>query len=386
MNQIKINTVNLRTANKLFAVFYNERTPLYVWGKPSTAKTSSIKQFAMQKAKELGERYSEEEFGEGIFTCKTITLSQMDSPDLRGMPCVSVDKNGKEVTKFIPTEELPREGHGILLFDELNNGDETTLKAAYQIILDGAYGNLPVVKDKDGKDAFWRVAASNTEDDFCNTTPLPLALLRRFSHILVEPDAEEVINYFISQNEDSRVIGYLKAYPTDLFPKEWDEKLLLNKANPFPSQWQNVSKLIKNLKNNDLIIMDIVSSCVGQGVAGKFVAFIKTANKINWVNLYKNTTEEMQKLKKDEQRVSLMYALMSEVAMAWKLSKPVKDGNKTIKFNDKIVIDVILELEKELQLAFMSMLNTINKRKFITLASEDKKLNEVLKDLGNLIY
>jgi hypothetical protein len=94
----------------------------------------------------------------------------------------------------------------------------------------------------------------------------------------------------------------------------------------------------------------------------------------------------MQKLKKDEQRVSLMYALMSEVAMAWKLSKPVKDGNKTIKFNDKIVIDVILELEKELQLAFMSMLNTINKRKFITLASEDKKLNEVLKDLGNLIY
>lgn len=397
MSEIKINTINLKTANKLTEIFYNNRVPLFLWGKPSTAKTSSMRQFAIKKAAELNLEYSEEYFGEKFFTFKTITLSQMDSPDLRGMPVISVDKNGQEVTRFIPTEELPRTkgARGILFFDELNNGDETTVKASYQIILEGSYGNLPCLKIEDkndpdfGKDAFWRVAASNTEDDFCNTTPMPLALLRRFSHVEVMPTSEEVINYFIDQEEDVRVIAYLQTYNNDLFPVEWNEKLLIKKSNPFPSQWQRISKMINGLseKNDSSLINEIVSSCVGSGIASKFLAFIKVANKINWDEIYTNTKQEVIRLQKDpEEKISLMYSLLSDLAVRWKNNTPIKVAGKTVKMNDNIIMDTILNIEKEMQIAFIKILKQSNSTKFFKFATDNDKLQkEVLQVIGELL-
>lgn len=397
MSEIKINTINLKTANKLTEIFYNNRVPLFLWGKPSTAKTSSMRQFAMKKAAELNLEYSEEYFGEKFFTFKTITLSQMDSPDLRGMPVISIDKNGQEVTRFIPTEELPRTkgARGILFFDELNNGDETTVKASYQIILEGSYGNLPCLKIEDkndpdfGKDAFWRVAASNTEDDFCNTTPMPLALLRRFSHVEVMPTSEEVINYFIDQEEDVRVIAYLQTYNNDLFPVEWNEKLLIKKSNPFPSQWQRISKMINGLseKNDSSLINEIVSSCVGSGIASKFLAFIKVANKINWDEIYTNTKQEVIRLQKDpEEKISLMYSLLADLAVRWKNNTPIKVAGKTVKMNDNIIMDTILNIEKEMQIAFIKILKQSNSTKFFKFATDNDKLQkEVLQVIGELL-
>lgn len=397
MSEIKINTINLKTANKLTEIFYNNRVPLFLWGKPSTAKTSSMRQFAMKKAAELNLEYSEEYFGEKFFTFKTITLSQMDSPDLRGMPVISIDKNGQEVTRFIPTEELPRTkgARGILFFDELNNGDETTVKASYQIILEGSYGNLPCLKIEDkndpdfGKDAFWRVAASNTEDDFCNTTPMPLALLRRFSHVEVMPTSEEVINYFIDQEEDVRVIAYLQTYNNDLFPVEWNEKLLIKKSNPFPSQWQRISKMINGLseKNDSSLINEIVSSCVGSGIASKFLAFIKVANKINWDEIYTNTKQEVIRLQKDpEEKISLMYSLLADLAVRWKNNTSIKVAGKTVKMNDNIIMDTILNIEKEMQIAFIKILKQSNSTKFFKFATDNDKLQkEVLQVIGELL-
>lgn len=397
MSEIKINTINLKTANKLTEIFYNNRVPLFLWGKPSTAKTSSMRQFAIKKAAELNLEYSEEYFGEKFFTFKTITLSQMDSPDLRGMPVISIDKNGQEVTRFIPTEELPRTkgARGILFFDELNNGDETTVKASYQIILEGSYGNLPCLKIEDkndpdfGKDAFWRVAASNTEDDFCNTTPMPLALLRRFSHVEVMPTSEEVINYFIDQEEDVRVIAYLQTYNNDLFPVEWNEKLLIKKSNPFPSQWQRISKMINGLseKNDSSLINEIVSSCVGSGIASKFLAFIKVANKINWDEIYTNTKQEVIRLQKDpEEKISLMYSLLADLAVRWKNNTPIKVAGKTVKMNDNIIMDTILNIEKEMQIAFIKILKQSNSTKFFKFATDNDKLQkEVLQVIGELL-
>lgn len=387
--EIKINTVNLTTVKKMLEVFYNNRESLYLWGKPSTAKSSIMKQFAIQKAKDLGLEYSEEHFGEKYFTFKVLTLSQMDSPDLRGMPCVSVNVSGKEVTKFIPTEELPREGQGILFFDELNNGDETTLKAAYQIILDGCYGNLPKVVGKDGKDAFWRVAASNLEDDFCNTTPLPLALLRRFSHVEVMPTTEEVVNYFIEQSEDPRVIGYLQAYTADLFPTIWTDELLTKKANPFPSQWQRISKLINGLNEgtDSSLIREIVTSCIGSGLASKFMAFIKIANKINWNNIYTDTVKEVKLLQSNnDDKISLTYALLSELAMRWKDNVSIKVLKKEVKLTDQIIVDCISNVDKEMQISFLKMLKQANANKFIKLVTNSKEINSIAQELGKVVF
>jgi len=117
--------VNLTELKNLLPSFHKSRTPLYLWGRPSTGKTSIIRQYAQDMAKKAGLRFSEDEFGEDIFTLKIITLSQFDSPDLRGMPQVIIDDKDKtkSFTEFIPTAELPRTGQGILFFDEMNLAD-----------------------------------------------------------------------------------------------------------------------------------------------------------------------------------------------------------------------------------------------------------------------
>ena len=114
--------INLNELEKLLPSYYDIRQSLYLWGKPSSGKTSMIRQFAKAKAKELKLKYSEDKYGKDIFTCKIIPLSQFDSPDLRGMPEIIGGKN--KVTQFIPSAELPREGQGIIFLDELNMADK----------------------------------------------------------------------------------------------------------------------------------------------------------------------------------------------------------------------------------------------------------------------
>jgi len=308
--------VDIKTLKDLLPYYFYNRIPLYLWGRPSTGKTSAIRQFAQDEAKRRGLRYSEDEYGEDIFTMKVITLSQFDSPDLRGMPEISKDASGQSITTFVPTAELPRVGQGILFFDEMNLADDTTRAACYQIILEGRYGSLAPVINKHGKNAFWRVAASNTENDFCNVNVTSLALLRRFSHFEVTMRVDEAINYFMSINLDSRVIAFIKNSPEELFPQKWDEKLIDNKANPFPSTWENLGKMI-NKKSNYDTIFHLGASCIGAPVAAKFVDYCKMVDKLDMAEILKDPKTKIAEICKLNEKASLLYAVIFSIGQRW---------------------------------------------------------------------
>lgn len=308
--------VDIKTLKELVPYYFYNRIPLYLWGRPSTGKTSSIRQFAQDEAKRRGLKYSEDEYGTDIFTMKVITLSQFDSPDLRGMPEIVKSGNGQSLTTFVPTAELPREGQGIIFFDEMNLADDTTRAACYQIILEGRYGSLPAVKNKHGKDAFWRIAASNTENDFCNVNVSSLALLRRFSHLEVTMRVDEAVNYFMSINLDSRVIAFVKNSPEELFPQKWDEKLVDNKANPFPSTWENLGKMINKKLNMDTIF-HLAASCVGAPVAAKFVDYCKMVDKLDMEEIIKEPSVKIAEICKTNEKASLLYAVIFSIGQRW---------------------------------------------------------------------
>jgi len=311
-----LQNVDLKTLKELVPYYFHNRIPLYLWGRPSTGKTSSIRQFAKEEAKRRGLKYSEDEYGENIFTMNVITLSQFDSPDLRGMPEISKSTSGEKITTFVPTAELPREGQGIIFFDEMNLADDTTRAACYQIILEGRYGSLAPVLNKHGKNAFWRVAASNTENDFCSVNISSLALLRRFSHFDVSMKIEEAINYFMSISLDSRVIAFLKNSPEELFPQKWDEKLVDNKANPFPSAWENLGKMIDAKSNMDTIF-HLAASCIGAPVAAKFVDYCKMVDKLDMDAILKEPKKELAAIAKMNEKASLLYAVIFNVGQRW---------------------------------------------------------------------
>ena len=336
--------VDLSDLKKMLKIYEAAKLPLYLWGRPSTGKTSIIRQFAKDMAESLKLKYSEEEFGEDIFTLKVITLSQFDSPDLRGMPEI---KNGE--TNFIPTGELPRCGQGILFFDELNMADDTTRAACYQLILEGSYGTLPAIKDKDGNHKFWRVAASNSENDFCNVNNLQLALLRRFSHVQVEPRPDEITDYMFSAGKvDSRVVAYLKSNPQDLFPSKWEENLITRKANPFPSTWESFGILINGVED-DKSILQIGASCMGMDLANKFKAFNLVFNKVNMDEVLKDVEAGMKKVEKMSERTAVYYSMMCAMASMWK--------NSDKRVTQEKLLTMIGAMPTDFKAAFITMLS-----------------------------
>lgn len=342
--------INLDELRNLLPHYYKLRQSLYLWGKPSSGKTSMIRQFAQRKAKELGLKYSEYKFGEKYFTCKILTLSQMDSPDLRGMPELSGDAENK-ITRFVPSEELPRKGQGIIFFDELNLAEDCTRAAAMQYILEGVYGNLARLVGKDGLDSFWRVAASNSEQDYCAVNTTSMALLRRFCHLEIEPELEEILAYLYDNNLDTRVIAYLKNFPEDLFPKTWDEKLLDKKANPFPYTWDVAARLIKDVKTKTEIV-HLVASCVGEEVATRFNAFCKLIGKLDINKLIKKPKDEILLIAQDDAKASLFYAAISSLTSFW------YQKNKSL--TAKKVVEISALLPPEYSVAFLKM--TLRKR------------------------
>jgi hypothetical protein len=373
--------VNLKQLQGLLPSYYETKLPLYLWGKPSTGKTAIIRQFAMAKAEELGLKYSEDEFGAEYFTLKVIPLSQFDAPDLRGMPEL-IGEGVNRRTSFVPSKELPRCGQGIIFFDEMNCADDTVRSAAYQFIQEGRYSNVPVVIDAEvvvddidigtakerKRDAFWRVAASNTEQDFSAVNTLQLALLKRFCHYQVEPEIDEVINYMLEHGCDARIIGYLKNFQDDLFPKVWDERLLDHKANPFPYTWELGSILITD-KDKPQEITNLVAGCVGSEVAARFAAYCKVTSKIDLEAIIKEP-EILRGLEKDKDRASLYYAVISNLASMWFRSDKKLSGDKVVTISSVLPVEFAV-----------SFLNMVCKKR-LTVLAKVKEFNALLTKLG----
>ena len=169
------------------------------------------------------------------------------------------------------------------------------------------------------------MAASNTENDFCNVNVSSLALLRRFSHLEVTMGINQAIDYFVNIGLDSRIIAFLKNSPEELFPQKWDEKLMDNKANPFPSSWENLGHMITNLQapknGSDKSYLDsifhLAASCVGAPVGSKFVDFCRMVDKLDMEEILREPKKNIDKINQSQDRASLLYAVIFSIGHRW---------------------------------------------------------------------
>jgi hypothetical protein len=284
------------------------------------------------------------------------------------MPEIS-GKEGNRVTEFIPTSELPRSGQGILFFDEMNMADDSTRAAAYQLILEGRYGALPPVLNEDGKCAYYRLAASNSEDDFCQVNTLQLALLRRFSHVNVVPTTDEILDYYIRAGVDPRVTSYLKVHQTDMWPAKWEESLITRKANPFPSTWENAAKLISDIGDGTdsgyAEMTRMISACVGADLASKFVAHCKLVDAIDIDEILKDPEKALGKINKMGEKASLLYSVTLTLANMWRENKKSA--------TPKTLINVAKHLSPDYQVVFIRSLFHAGKERISMFMKEETR-------------
>ena len=95
---------------------------LMVWGAPGLGKSTIIQDIA-------------KEFGIGFID---VRLAQREPVDVRGLP---VPDSERKCVDWFVSGDWPREGRGILLFDELTAADRSLQVAAYELILDRRLGD-----------------------------------------------------------------------------------------------------------------------------------------------------------------------------------------------------------------------------------------------------
>ena len=301
MNIPKINHSQL---HDILNTSYENRLPVFVHGTFGIGKSFTIKEWAKNKAREMKLLYSEnvEDINsEKHFLCLVIPLHQYDSAEIKGIPVKSAD--GKS-TEFLPTSLLPRQGNGILFFDELNLAPPMIQANAYQLIHDRRLGNYVL------PDGYVSYGAGNTDSDMAHTFSMANPLKNRFGHIeLAVPTIERWVKDFAIQHGiDNRIIAFLSSREQYLFsydPDATNEQT----AIASPRTWEMLSKAISKMENDNPMLETFVGMFVGTGIAREFMAHIKLIQSYDIASIMKGGKFKTPK----DKEIDEIYAFISGV-------------------------------------------------------------------------
>lgn len=223
--------------------------PLMVWGAPGLGKSSIIRSIA----EELGIQFID------------VRLAQREPVDVRGLPVP--DRENKKVDWMV-SGEWPRDGRGILLFDELTAADRSLQVAAYELILDRRLGDLYKVPD-----GWYICAAGNRVEDAAVSTTMSSALANRFMHVELGEDVDAWAHWANQHNIHPSVTGFLRFRPECLF-RQSDENL--ERGWPTPRAWERVSIMMNIVPADDEeLLRKLVYGLVGNRAGMEFIEFHK---------------------------------------------------------------------------------------------------------------
>ena len=262
--------------------------PVMIWGGPGIGKSDIPRQVADSLNMALID------FRANLF----------DPVDVRGVPYIrKVEESNKRYTSWAVPDVFPlaqRDGdRGILFIDELPTAPPATQNAFLQLLLGRRVGDYELP-------AGWAiVAAGNRLTDSAAVYQMPSPLRNRFAHYELEPTLDDWVAWAHKNNIDTDVIGFIQYRPQLLNSFKADEY-----AFPTPRTWAMVSKRINRANVSEEKLFYAVSSLVGDGPAGEFVAFKEIANKLPDVD---KLIADPSSYKKDD-NPALLYALANAVA------------------------------------------------------------------------
>lgn len=282
-----------------------KKRPVFIWGPPGIGKSDIVHQ--------IGDALDAHVID--------VRLSLWEPTDIKGIPYYSAEDNKMS---WAPPVELPDAAMAskhkaiILFLDEMNSAAPAVQAAAYQLILNrrvGAY-ELP--------DNVYIVAAGNRETDKGVTYRMPAPLANRFVHLELAVSFDDWFNWAVDNKIHKDVVGFLQFAKRDLY--DFDPKSP-NRSFATPRSWSFVSELLED-NLDDETTTDLVSGCVGEGLAIKFVAHRKVAASMpNPTDILEGKIKEIK-----SKEISAMYSLT--VSLCYELKEACDKGDK--KFDSKV--------------------------------------------------
>jgi len=212
-----------------------------------------------------------------------IRLSQCDPADLNGMPFVSKDAQGHDITSYLPINIWPLEGKPLpkgkegwlILLDELNSAPLSVQAASYKLILDRMVGMHKLHKRA------LIMAAGNLSTDKAIVHRMGTAMQSRLIHFTITVDKDAWIKWADANGIDYRVKSFIHFKPQALHnfnPNHQEETFSC------PRTWQFVSQLIKPMETFNLDKIPLVAGAIGEGMAREFYSYVKMFGEIPDIN------------------------------------------------------------------------------------------------------
>lgn len=184
--------------------------------------------------------------------------AQLDALDTRGLPGAGKDGN----TVWLRPESLPTDTRGgIIFYDEINRGQESTMNALFQIILSKRSGRHTIPSN-------WLIGSAVNDKD-TGARKMSSALLSRFIHFNLVADVDDSVRFATLNNWHPAVIAFMKYRPALLHAYDPSEKV-----SPNPRAWSFVSRIIaQDYPRN--VEHAMFGGVVGIGAATEFSAFLR---------------------------------------------------------------------------------------------------------------
>lgn len=355
--------VNISTAQKLMYSYAKAKKPFFLHGAPGIGKSDSVRQVCKKIAKENNTTLNEIGVDVTKFNLIDVRISQLDPSDLRGIPFPV----GKE-TKWLIPSWLPKEGKGVIFFDEINLAPPSIQASCYQLILDRKLGDYVLPDD-------WTIlAAGNRAIDMANVFPMSAPLKNRFSHAtLMSPSEEEWREWAFEEKLNADIIGFLAFKPTLL--NKFD-KTSKDDAFPTPRSWAVAAHMLDTIKDkttNEYIedSLNMVSSCVGEGTALEFHGYIKLKKKVNINDILKNP----KKVKELDNNIGLKYTLISGLSEKYKSDRKLMDA----------ILAVVDYMDNEFSVFLLRLMKGTMPKEFVKDIMAAPNWKPLFKELGKFI-
>jgi len=186
-------------------------------------------------------------------------LSLMEPTDLIGLPITS----GKS-TIYLPAGFLPKDGKGLLVFEELNRCERYMRAPCLQLL------TARTLNDYRLPAGWLPVAAINPPGEEYEVSELDPALLSRFTQVIVVPDRTEWLNWAGQHDLNPAVIRYVE-----------NDDSVFDQPESNPRAWKYVSDLLIAAERNSMPRSALRTAVLGQVGIERGTAFLSTLSRID---------------------------------------------------------------------------------------------------------
>ncbi len=263
------------------------KEPLMITGAFGVGKSAVMREVARERAEELGKIFTEDWSkinDDNYFVLIDIRLSQLDASDIKGLP--DLDKENKTAKWYIP-DWFPKQGNGILFFDEINLASDIVQSASYQIVNDRelAGHKLP--------DGYAVVMAGNRgREDGARVNRMQVPLLTRMGHIEIDDNFSGWLDWATENMLEPDIAVFLRNNPQHIWKYEVGSD---GRTAICPRLWEKANKFYREYKDKP-ILKGLLASTLNRAITIELLKFIEIQNKYDIMKIIRGKEKVPEKI------------------------------------------------------------------------------------------